>query len=112
MFRLDHTRPLSSSSYTPPDLPPEERRLTVAEAARAANLTVPQVWSRITSGKLRAHVIPPPPVNKKRGRRPSTFIDLKDLEALIKPATEGLGPHSEAGPKILPTPGGRRHGTR
>jgi hypothetical protein len=107
---------VSSSFYTSPDLPPE-RRLTVAEAARAANLTVPQVWSRINTGKLWAHVIPPPPVNKKRGkkrgRRPSNFIDLKDLEALIKPAAEGqLGSHSEAGPEILPAPGGRRHGTR
>ena len=88
MTTVDHSRTVSSSFYTPTDLPPEDRRLTVAEAAKAAGLTVPQVWSRINTGKLRAHVIPPPPVNKKRGRRPYTFIDLKDLEVLIGPTAE------------------------
>jgi hypothetical protein len=86
MTTVDHTRLESSNFFTPPDLPPEDRRITVAEAARAAGLTIPQIWSRITTGKLRAHVIPPPPPpppRNKRGRRPSTFIDRAELEALI-----------------------------
>lgn len=86
MSTVEHGRPESSSFFTPPDLPPEDRRLTVAEAARAAGLIIPQVWSRINTGKLRAHVIPPPPPRNKRGRRPSTFIDRAELENLIEPA--------------------------
>jgi hypothetical protein len=94
MPKLYRARQLSRPSYAPANLP-EDRRLTVAVAAKAANLTVPQIWYRITTGKLQVHVIPPPPPppRNKRGRRPSTFIDLKDLEALIKlaPAESQVG---------------------
>jgi len=88
MSRLDHTRPLSTNFVAPADQPPEDRYLTVAEAAKAAGLTIPQVWARINTGKLRAHRItlqPLPPPKNKRGQRPRAFIDLQDLEALIKP---------------------------
>ena len=96
MSRLDRTHPLSRSFSAPTD-PPPEGLLTVAEAARAAYLTVPQVWARIKTGKLRAHRItpeplPPPPPRRKRGQRPSVFIDLKDLEALNEPAAGKVQP--------------------
>ncbi len=97
MSRLDHTSPLSRSFSAPTDLPPEDRRLTVAEAARAAGLTIAQIWARINTGKLQAYRItpeplPPPPPRRKRGPRPSVFIDLKDLEALNEPVVGKVQP--------------------
>jgi len=90
MAIVEHPRQASSNFSAPADLP-EDRRLTVAEAAKAAGLTVSQVWVRINAGKLRAHRIalqplPPPPPRNKRGKRPFVFVDIRDLEALIEPA--------------------------
>jgi hypothetical protein len=90
MSRVDRTHPLSRSFSAPTD-PPPEGLLTVAEAAKAAGLTIAQIWARINTGKLQAHRItreplPPPPPRRKRGPRPSVFINLKDLEKLIEPA--------------------------
>jgi hypothetical protein len=74
----------------PPGRPPQERLLSVAEAAKVKGMSKSQIRLRIARGELRVYVVPPPPPPPppKRGRRPVQFVDVQDLEALIKPATD------------------------